>query len=95
MFRPGEFDTVIQPPFQPSASDAPAALVPRRAFLELTLLSTRIHAELHEETTPALTVDWLLRTENQWAHWMRAWVKDGRSTGVTFADPFVGILWDW
>lgn len=95
MFKPGEFDTIILPPSRPVMSDPPAALVPRQPYLELTLLNTQLLLNLHDETVPSLSVDWLLRIEERWAVWLRAWVREGRTTGVRFADPFVGVLWDW
>ncbi|ORY22193.1 hypothetical protein BCR39DRAFT_391227 [Naematelia encephala] len=91
MIKPGEFDTVIFHSSDLQVDDPSSAIVPRRAVVELLLLNTQAHLNLHDEVASNLSIDWLLRIEHNWTAWRRSWIKHGRPVW----DPYTGILWDW
>ena len=93
MIKVGEFDTMIFKIQTPQDGTVPSGLYPSPAIYDLTLLHNQLLLNLHDQDTPELTVEWLLRVEERLALWSRSWVS-AKQTGGRI-DLIVGILYDW
>lgn len=70
-------------------------LIPRRSFVELLVVNTQLMIDLHEPKNPAMSIDWMLQIEERWDKWCSTYVAAGRTSGNSYTDPYIGVLWDW
>ena len=93
VIKVGEFDTMVFKIQTPQEGTVPSGLYPSPAIYDLTLLLNQLLLNLHDQDTPELSVEWVLRVEERLALWMRSW-SSAKQTGGRI-DLIVGILYDW
>lgn len=96
LIRPADFEvtTVRSRPVM-GDTDRAMPLVPRRSLTELLVFNTRLLLNLHDPRTQAMSLEYVLETEERWENWCQAWIAEGRTTGSQWTDPFLDTLWDW